>query len=309
MAANRVTIFGPHPLVSVAVERDPAGDDEIHVHAAGQGVWVTRMAGALGAEPVLCCYLGGETAKVIRPLLDHLPGERRIVQTAGASGAYVYDRREGGRDPIAHALSPPPTRHEIDGLVAATVAAALETRLLVLCNPYPGDALAPEVYERIAGAVHAHGVRVLADLSAPRLDGALRGGVDVVKINDWELAELVQGPVERDADLVAAVGRIRERGPELVVITRGERPAAVFCGDERWELTAPAFDRGFREGCGDSMMGAMAAVTATGGDWPEALTIGAAAGAANFLRRGLGSGDPATIRELALAVTLVRTAA
>lgn len=305
----RVAIFGPHPLLSVAVERDPAGADEIHVHAAGQGVWVARMAGALGAQPVLCCYLGGETAAVIGPLLDALPGERRIVRTASASGAYVYDRRAGDRDPVAHALSAPPTRHEIDGLVAATVAAALETGLLVLCNPYPGDALAPDVYERIAGDVRAHDVRVLADLSVPRLAGALRGGVDLVKINDWELAELVQGPVERDEDLAGAVGRIREHGVELVVITRGERPAAVFAGGERWELTPPAFDHGYREGCGDAMMGALAAVLARGGDWREALTVGAAAGAVNFLRRGLGSGDPETIRRLVPSVSLVRTAA
>lgn len=305
----RVAIFGPHPLLSVAVEQTPQGADEIHVHAAGQGVWVARMAGALGAEPVLCCYLGGETGEVLGPMLDKLPGERRIVRTAVDSGSYVYDRRAGDREPIAHALSTPPTRHEIDDLVAATVAAALHTRLLVLCNPYPGDALTPDVYERIAGDVRAQGVRVLADLSAPRLEGALRGGVDVVKINDWELAELAQGPVERDDDLAAAVETIREQGVDMVVITRGERTALVFAGDERWELVPPAFDHGFREGCGDSMMGAMAAVFARGGDWRDAVTIGAAAGAANFLRRGLGSGEPETIAELAGAVQLVRMAA
>ncbi len=303
-----VTILGPHPLLSINVERHPDGADEIHLHPAGQGVWVARMAVALGAHPVMCGYLGGETGAILGPLIDALPCARRMVTTATESGSYVYDRRTGARDPIAHALSPPPDRHEIDDLVAATVASALQTRLLVLCNPYPGDALGPEVYERIAADAHAHGVRVLADLSSPRLDGALRGGVDLVKINDWELAEFVAGSVGEDGELVAAVGRIREHGVGTVVITRGEHPAAVFSGDERWELAAPSFDHGFREGCGDSMMGATAAVMAAGGDWREALTVGAAAGATNFLRRGLGTGDAGTIRELASSVKLVRTA-
>lgn len=303
-----VTILGPHPLLSINVERHPDGADEIHLHPAGQGVWVARMAVALGAHPVMCGYLGGETGAILGPLIDALPCARRMVTTATESGSYVYDRRTGARDPIAHALSPPPDRHEIDDLVAATVASALQTRLLVLCNPYPGDALGPEVYERIAADAHAHGVRVLADLSSPRLDGALRGGVDLVKINDWELAEFVAGSVGEDDELVAAVGRIREHGVGTVVITRGEHPAAVFSGDERWELAAPSFDHGFREGCGDSMMGATAAVMAAGGDWREALTVGAAAGATNFLRRGLGTGDAGTIRELASSVKLVRTA-
>lgn len=299
-----VTILGPHLLLSIVIEPYPGGADEIHLHAAGQGVWVARLAGALGAHPVLCGLLGGETGAVLAPLLEALPGECRLVPTAAGSGSYVMDRRQGPFETVARALSTPPTRHELDDLLAATIAAALHSGVLVLCNPLPGDAIGPEFYERLVADVRPHGVRVLADLSTPRLDGALRGGVELVKINDWELAEFVAGPVDEPAELAAAARQIMRLGAELVVITRGERSALVFRGDERWELVAPRFDHGFREGCGDSMMGAIAAVLARGGEWREALTIGAAAGAANFLRRGLGSADPATIAELAGAVTL-----
>ena len=52
----------------------------MHLHPAGQGVWVARMAGELGADPVLCGFIGGETGKVLQPLLDELPGSRRLVQ-------------------------------------------------------------------------------------------------------------------------------------------------------------------------------------------------------------------------------------
>lgn len=299
-----VTIFGPHPLLSIAIEPYPGGADEIHLHAAGQGVWVSRLAGALGAHPVLVGLLGGETGAVLGPLLEAMPGERRFVPTAASSGSYVMDRRQGHSTAVAQALSTPPTRHELDDLLAATIAAALRTGLLVLCNPLPGAAIGPEFYERLVADVRPHGVRVFADLSTPRLDGALRGGVELVKINDWELAEFISGPVEQPAELAAAARKLMRLGAEIVVITRGERSAIVFRDDERWELVAPRFDHGFREGCGDSMMGAIAAVVARGGDWREALTVGAAAGAANFLRRGLGSADPATIAELARAVTL-----
>ena len=43
--------------------------------------------------------------------------------------------------------------------------------------------------------VRGNGTPVLVDLSSPRLDSALTGGPDVVKLNDWELAEYVCGPV------------------------------------------------------------------------------------------------------------------
>jgi 1-phosphofructokinase len=300
----RVVVFGPHPLLSIVIEARPGATDDIHLHAGGQGVWVANMAAALGAHPILCGLLGGEVGAVLAPLLAAMPGERRLVRTATESGSFVMDRRSGPCEPVAQAVSSPPTRHELDDLVAATVAASLQAGVLVLCNPYPGDAIGAEVFARLATDVGAHGVRVLADLSSPRLEAALSGGLDLVKINDWELAEFVSGPVGEPRELAAAARQVIERGAEMVVITRGERPAVVFRGARTWELEAPRFESGFREGCGDSMMGAIAAVTALGEDWPQALRIGAAAGAVNFLRRGLGTGDAAVITELARSVTL-----
>ncbi len=114
-----VTVFGPHPLLAVTIERRGESDD-LHLHPAGQGVWVARMAGELGADPVLCGFIGGETGKVLQPLLDELPGSRRLVRTAAWSGSYVMDRRSGEREPIAFAWSAAPTRHEIDDLVSLT---------------------------------------------------------------------------------------------------------------------------------------------------------------------------------------------
>ncbi len=166
------------------------------------------------------------------------------------------DRRGGNYERVAHAFSAPPGRHEVDALVSTTIAAALSCGVLVLCNPLPGDALSEELYERIVADVRPHGVRVLADLSSPRLDAALRGGLDLVKINDWELAEYVAGPVDDADDLARAARRIMADGSETVIITRGEKTAMVFRGKQRWELVAPSFSHGFREGCGDSMMGA-----------------------------------------------------
>jgi fructose-1-phosphate kinase PfkB-like protein len=54
------------------------------------------------------------------------------------------------------------------------------------------------------------------------------------------------------------------------------------------------------------MMGALAAAMATDGSWEHALVQGAAAGAASFLRHGLGSVTPEVVEELAGRVRLRR---
>jgi 1-phosphofructokinase len=294
-------------MLSVTVEPLTAdGGDDIHVHAAGQGVWVARMAAELGADPVLCGFIGGETGTVLRPLLEQMDVELRLVETAEASGCYLHDRRSGEREPIAQSAAMPPSRHEIDELFSSTVAAALDSGVLAICGPYPSEALPLEIYGNLVADVKANGTPVLVDLSPPRLDSALEGGPDLVKINDWELAKYVTGPVDTPERMRAAAQRLLDAGAGAAIVTRAEEPAMVLRGDEAWELVPPRFERGSREGCGDSMMGALAACMAAGAGWEETLRTSAAAGAANFLRHGLGSGSRSVVEDLAQRVELRR---
>jgi 1-phosphofructokinase len=53
-------------------------------------------------------------------------------------------------------------------------------------------------------------------------------------------------------------------------------------------------------------VGAIAAALARGIDWEESLRLGAAAGAANFLRHGLGSGSRDVVGDLVKRVELRR---
>ncbi len=301
MPAPAVAVFGPDPVLSVTIEARGERDD-VHVHAAGQGVWLARMAAELGARPILCCLCGGETGLVLGRLLEQLPGESRIIATGGSSGSYVVDRRGGERQLLARALRPAPQRHELDDLASVTYAAAIQSKVLAICNPFPPEGLPREVYETIAADVRAAGIPILVDLSSPRLEWTLPFAPELVKFNDWELAQFVQGPVDGPR-LLGAARRVCEAGARVVAVTRAGAPIAVVPRDgEPFEVVPPALPHGHSEGCGDTMMGAIAAAWARGFDLREALVLGAAAGAANFLRRGLGTGKRAVVEELARTI-------
>lgn len=301
---GRVVVFGPHPLLSVTIESRGEADD-VHVHAGGQGVWLGRMAAELGADVTLCGFLGGETGAVLEGLLAELPFAARMTAATGASGCYVTDRRGEERHELARQVSPPPSRHELDSLISGTIAAALGADVLAICNPFPGDQLPESVYAELAADARAGGTTVIADLSSPRLDALLPAAPRLVKVNDWELAEFVQGPVDPPELLLAAARRLQEGGAETVLVTRGGDPALWLGPDgEPRRLVPPALERGMREGCGDSMMGAVAAALADGRPLDEAVVLGAGAGAANFLHAGLGSGDRDTVERLAALVRL-----
>ena len=300
----RIAVFAPHPLLTVSLEREGTQRERVHFHAGGQGVWVARMAARMGAEPVLCSLVGGESGELLQPLLSALNAELRLVPASSPSGCYVTDRRSGDRKLLTFAASDPPSRHELDELFSITCAEALAAGWLVVCNPMPADALPLELYGDLVADARAGGCRTLVDLSSPRLDSALRGEPDLVKINDWELAQFVCGPVSERDQLEDAMRQVCDTGARTVVVTRGEKPAFVLDEGEFFHLTPPRLDRGFREGCGDAMMGALAAAWANYETLPYALRVGAAAGAANFLRHGLGSATRDVIERLLDRVAL-----
>jgi 1-phosphofructokinase len=76
-----VTVFGPHPLLTVTIEPFGARGDDIHLHAGGQGVWVARMAAELGALPVLCGFTGGRTRR--RPTRRSSPTDDSAEHESG----------------------------------------------------------------------------------------------------------------------------------------------------------------------------------------------------------------------------------
>jgi 1-phosphofructokinase len=298
-----ITVFGPNPLLTVTIERLPDGGDDIHLHPGGQGVWVARTAGELGARPVLCAFLGGEVGAILDPLLLALPGELRAVRTATPSGCVVVDRRGGDRRVVAGRFSDPVSRHELDDLVSLACAAALGSDVLAVCGCYPAEVIPHGVYAEVVATARVNGIPTLVDLSSPGLDSALQARPDVVKINDWELAQWLAEPVDGPRWRPAAQ-RLLAAGARAAVVTRAGEPALALRDGSAWEVVPPRLERGFREGCGDSMLGAMAAAMAAGEPWERSLRVGAAAGAACFLRQGLGSAKREVIEELAERVEL-----
>ena len=137
--------------------------------------------------------------------------------------------------------------------------------MLVLCGPVPSESLPVEIYGKLVADTRAGDTRTIVDLSPPRLNSALEGEPDVVKVNDWQLAEFLgRGVVRRRRPARAAHEALLEAGAGCAMVTRGGDPALIATREHTWELTPPRFEEGAPEGSGDSMVGAMAAMLAQG---------------------------------------------
>jgi 1-phosphofructokinase len=304
--APAVVLFTPSPLLTVTIE-DRAGQPDIHVHAGGQGVWQARMISSLGVPVVLCAALGGEAGDVLEHLLPSEGVELRVVRVGARNGGYVHDRRGGEREAIAEAPGGPLDRHEQDSLYELVLAEGLRHGTAVLAGPNSDQVIPAELYRRLATDLGANGCRVAADLAGERLDAVLAGGPAVLKVSHEELVADGRADSDEPAVLVAAMKQLRADGADTVIVSRAAEPAlALPAGsDTVLEIHVPPLQAAEPRGAGDSMTAGVVASLVRGDPVREALRTGAACGALNVVRRGLGTGGEAAVRTLAERVELV----
>jgi 1-phosphofructokinase len=295
---DQVMVFAPAPILTVTIEQQ-AGGPALHVHPGGQGIWQARMIAALGAPVVLCISLGGETGDVLARQLGAEQDVRvRSVPRASGTGWYVHDRRDGDRSAVADHPGAPLDRHELDELYTVALTEGLRSPVAVLSGPAAPDVVDPEVYRRLAADLGANGVRVVADLSGAHLTAVLAGGAAFVKVSHEELIEDGRAADESVPALLAAGRRLRDDGAGAVLISRAGDPALALLDDRPVQIHPPRLQVTEHRGAGDSMTAGVAAVLARGGELDEAVRTGAAAGALNVTRHGLGTGRAEAVREL-----------
>ncbi|GGN29061.1 1-phosphofructokinase [Actinoplanes lobatus] len=303
MSDGRVMVFAPAPQLTVTIEQHH-DEPELHVHPGGQGIWQTRMITSLGARVTLCAAAGGEVGRVLAPLLA-LPGVTlRLVMREHGSGWYVHDRRGGSRQEIAERPGTPLSRHELDELYNLTLAEGLRAGIAILSGPAHPSVIKPEVYGRLAADLRSNGCKVIADLCSRHLAAVLEAGITVLKISHEELIADGMAPDGSTGSLVKALIQLHENGAETVLVSRADEGALALFDGEIYTVALPRLTPAEHRGAGDSMTAGVAATLAHGGHIEEAVRTGAAAGALNVTRHGLGTGHVDAVRVLTERVRL-----
>lgn len=327
----RVCVLAPTPLLTVTLESGSDDDSpELHVHPGGQGLWVARMAYSLGADVVVCGPFGGETGTVLGHLAEVENLKVRRVSYAGGNGAYLHDRRGGERTELA--FTPPARldRHELDDLYGTMLVEGLDADVCVITGAYPTPLLPPTFFGRLVGDLRAAGVRTVADLSGKAAAEAARAGVDVLKMSHEELVEAGMAQDDSVESLREGARRLLRADPALpeghgdelpdddlgvddaspagsvgaMVVSRAAEPALLVTASGVSEVVAPSVTTVDHRGAGDSMTAGLAVGVGRGLRLTEAARLGAAAGALNVTRRGLGTGHREQIERFAEQITV-----
>ena len=298
-----VCVFAPSPILTITIERGPEDVPEVHLHPGGQGFWVARMAAQLGANVRFCGPFGGESGLILKCLIAAEDISVVAVESSEPNGSYIHDRRDGDRAVVVETAGAKLGRHETDDFYNLAVTEAIAAGTAVITGTMQPGVLADHAFTRLAKDLGENGVAVIADLSGEQLRGI--SGLHTLKVSHEELARdgFVRGTSVRT--LASFATRCQREGiAKNVIISRAEESALGFIGSEMFEIVPPKFDPVDHRGAGDSMTAAVTVGISRGLTMKKCLALGAAAGALNVTRHGLGTGRRESVEQLASEVEI-----
>jgi ribokinase len=107
----------------------------------------------------------------------------------------------------------------------------------------------------------------------------LAGAAGVLIPNEAEAAALGGSPIHTPADALRTADRLRRLGPEVVVVTLGERGAALSAPGIQWWTPAYPVEAVDSTGAGDAFCAGLVDARGRGASWPEAVSFACACGA------------------------------
>jgi ribokinase len=257
-------------------------------------------AGGKGAnQAVAAARAGGEVTFIAR-LGDDFFGEqalagfaadgletRFVIKTPGlASGVALIAVDERGENSIAVAPGANALLSAEDVIRAEASFAAADVVLLQLESP-------PDAVEAAVRLAEEKRVPVLLNPAPARpLDDDLLRRVAILTPNEHEAALLAGSKTDGEPDIGRAASRLRKRGPETVIVTRGGK--GVFVSAPVLEGPLPAFSVRPVDttAAGDVFNGALAVALGEKRPLAEAIRFAQAAAAISVTRRGAQPSAP-----------------
>lgn len=262
-----------------------------HVPAPGETVlgydFATYPGGKGANQAVACARAGGAPTQLLAAFGDDGHGAAieaslrdagvrlHALRVRGATGTAFICVSDAGENAItvapgANAALRPEHLPALDGV---------SHLLLQLETPLPA-------VTAWAQAARAAGVQVILNAApAQRLPEALLATVDVLVVNEGELAALTG----IDGDLDAALDRLRVPN---VIVTLGARGCCARLNGRRWRQDAFAVVAVDTTAAGDTFCGTLAAALAAGEDGAAALRRASAASALACTRAGAQTSVP-----------------
>lgn len=254
----------------------------------------------LGGPSLALATAGGSALEQMDRELAQLGVPRRWVVTESATRVCttILDRATGAITELVE-NGRPISAAEQDAFVAAYSEEASRAKLVVLIGSLPAS-VPIELYRKLMERTPCPAV---LDFRGEGLLSVLDLKPLVVKPNREELGHTFGGPLDDDAQLLAAMRELNRRGAQWVVISDGPRAVWVSSASLAYRFSPPPIDEVVNPiGSGDSLAAGIAWSVRNGRPMVEAVQIGIAAAGENLRQLLPCRLDPARVQAAARKV-------
>lgn len=274
-AIDRVALIDGRPVDIVAASQAIES-------AGGKAIHAACVAGQLGCDSSVITTAGGSNGRLLVDLLGSQGLEALIVEAAAPTrGTYTLVSDGEGDLVEVHEPSTPLSVSECNGLVRALEDLPSPPSVVAVGGSLPPGAPV-ELPAHLIETAAARGAMTILDCSTPEaLSAGLAAGPDVVAPNLAE-AEALLGtelsPDPGDAELVAVTSGLRGDGAKAVWLSLGSAGSVLASAEGFLRLSTPAPARVVNAvGCGDALIGGLAAGLVAGLGLRSAAALGVAA--------------------------------
>jgi 1-phosphofructokinase family hexose kinase len=249
--------------------------------AGGRGINASCVVHSFGGKTLAIVTSGGASGERFRKFLCHcgFPVEVVAIDNEIRTNLTITDR-QGLTVKLNH---PGPALTEAE---LARVEVAVEAKLkgatwLMICGSVPPGVPAG-FYSKLVRLARERGVNTLLDTDGEALIEGVEAGPTVVAPNQQEAERLLNTALITRSHFLDAAARIRQMGPESVILSLGGRGAVGATERGMVEVVPPRVDAVCPIGAGDALAAAFVwAMDNHQPDFMDALRWGVAAGSAS----------------------------
>ncbi len=253
----------------------------------GGGINVARAITHLGGQATALLPSGGPTGAHLVELLQQEGVTVDALQTHDWTRQNLHVVSDATGEQFRFVMPGAALHDDEWQQLLAKIAQLPAGTLLVLSGSLPPNMTTSAVTELLQCA-RQQGLRTIVDSSGEALKAAVAfGGLELLKPNQSELAELTGQSLEQPDQVVnAARSLISQGAAKRIVVSLGPQGALAVDAEQCIQVVPPPVIKRSTVGAGDSMVGAMVLKLAEDAPLADMVRFGVAAGTAATMNQG-----------------------
>ena len=232
-----------------------------HRQAGGKGINVSSMLGGYGIPTTATGFLGRENPALFEELFQMRMIRDEFIRLDGKTRSGIKIVGESTTDINLPGLTPGTA--ELRALEDKLGGLVKPGRWFVIAGSLPAGFSISQL-ENILRQLKAGGAKIAADMSGAALQAAIDCGVDLIKPNHHELAEILHRELTDHHSFATEARRLQREKVPHVILSLGSEGAMFVSPDGAFIAQAPPVKVMSTVGAGDSMLAGYLAGLVTG---------------------------------------------